>query len=602
MPFEVAFMLVFIVATLVVFALEIFPIEVTAMGMLGLLILLGFIEPQEAVAGLSNKAVVTIGALFVVSRALVKTGILEIGAFWLSQRVRNHEWLGITVFLIVTALLSGFLNNTAVVAIFIPLALSLSKRFRISPSKILLPLSYVAIFGGMITVIGTSTNLLVSSLAERAGQPPIRMFEFIPLAAILLVLGLTYVVIAGRRSLPERTSASSLATNFNLASYLVEVQVPADSRLIGRTCRDVQIRERYGLTVVAILRGETDITKVVAFEPIQEGDILIIEGNFDDVLRLRNDQKVSLLPGIEVDERNLTPEGHKIGEALVPVTSRLIGKTLKESDFGHQFNALVLALRRHGETLYSRLADTPLRASDCLLLMTTPQRLTELRYSDNLQVVSELETSLHRERFWWLPLVLFPTIVLLAVSGMVEILEAAVLGAILLLLLGVLKNQEAYRSIEWSVLFLIAAFVPVGTAMERTGTADFIAHGILSLITSFPAEWHGFVGISLIYLITSLLTQMVSNNASAIILTPVALSLASSLSLNPRPFLIAICFAASAEFMTPMGYQTNMMVYGPGGYRFMDYVRFGAPLNLCFWILASLLIPLIWPLTPLSTP
>lgn len=598
MTFEVALMLGFIVATLVVFALELFPIEVTAMGMLGLLILLGFVTPEEAVSGLSNKAVVTIGALFVLSRALVKTGTLEFGAYWLSRRFGKNKWLGIFVFLVVTALVSGFLNNTAVVAVFIPLALSLCRRFEISPSKVLLPLSYVALMGGMLSVIGTSTNLLVSSLAENAGQPPIRMFDFVPLSSILLVLGLAYALIVGRHVLPERASPSSLATNFNLSSYLVEVQVSPDSRLIGKSGRDIRLRERYGLTVVAILRGQTGITEGVAFEPLQAEDILIMEGNFDDVLRLRNDQRVTLLPGIDIDERDLTPQGHRIGEALVPVTSRLIGKTLKESEFAHQFHALVLALRRHGATIYSRLADIPLRASDCLLLMTTPERLVELRYSDNLQVVSELETSLQRERFWWLPLVLLPVIVLLAVSETIQILESAVLGAVLLLLLGVLKNQEAYRSIEWSVLFLIAAFVPVEDAMVRTGTADFLAQAILSLVHSFPPQWHGFVSLSLVYLITVVMTQMVSNNAAAIILTPVAFSLASSLSIQARPLLFAICFAASAAFMTPMSYQTNMMVYGPGAYRFADYLRFGLPLNVAFWILTTLLIPLIWPLSP----
>jgi di/tricarboxylate transporter len=598
MTFEVAFMLAFIVATLVVFALELFPIEVTAMGMLGVLIVLGFVTPEEAVSGLSNKAVVTIGALFVLSRALVKTGILEFGAYWLSRRVGTNKWLGISVFLIVTALVSGFLNNTAVVAVFIPLALGLCSRFEISPSKVLLPLSYAALMGGMLSVIGTSTNLLVSALAENAGEPPIRMFDFVPLSSILLVLGLGYALILGRHVLPERASPNSLATNFNLSSYLVEFQISPDSRLIGRSCRDVRLRERYGLTVVAILRGQAGITEGVGFEPLRAEDILIVEGNFDDVLRLRNDQRVTLLPGIDVDESDLTPQGHRIGEALVPVTSRLIGKTLKESEFAHQFNALVLALRRHGETIYSRLADIPLRASDCLLLMTTPDRLAELRHSDNLQVVSELETSLQRERFWWLPLVLLPIIVLLAVSETVQILESAVLGAVLLLLLGVLKNQEAYRSIEWSVLFLIAAFVPVEDAMVRTGTADFLAQSILSLVHSFPPQWHGFVSVSLVYLITAVMTQMVSNNAAAIILTPVAFSLASSLSIQPRPLLFAICFAASAAFMTPMSYQTNMMVYGPGAYRFVDYLRFGIPLNVVFWILTTLLIPWIWPLSP----
>jgi di/tricarboxylate transporter len=595
MTLEVLIMLLLIVLALVAFALELFPIEVTAMGMLGLLLILGFVQPDHAISGLSNKAVVTIGALFVVSRALVKTGVLEFAAFWLSGRVGRFKWVGVTVFLLVTAVLSGFLNNTAVVIIFIPLALSLCRRFKISPSKVLLPLSYIAIIGGMLTVIGTSTNLLVSSLAEQAGETPIRMFELTPLALVFLVLGLAYSVLVGKRRLPDHVSGTSLTSAYNLSSYLTELEVPADSRLIGRSCRDIEVRERYELSVLAILRGEERISEGVAFEPIRHRDILIIEGTLEDVLRFRNEQRAALLPGVKVDEQVLAGQGQSVVEALVPVNSKLIGKTLKEADFGHQFGALVLAVRRHGETLYARVADIALRASDCLLVMASAQRLGELKQSDDIQVISELEISLNRERFWWLPLALIPAIVMLAVTGTLEILGGAVLGAILLLVLGVLKTNEAYRSVEWSVVFLIAAFVPVGEAMVNTGTADFIAQGILSLIRSFPVEWHTFAGLSLVYLITSLITQMISNNAAAIILTPVAISLALTLSVDPRPFLIAICFSASAGFMTPMAYQTNMMVFGPGGYRFLDYVRFGGPLNFSLWLLSSLLIPVIWP-------
>lgn len=595
MTLEVAVMLTLIVATLVVFFLEIFPIEVTAMGLLGTLFILGFVGPDEVTLGLSNKAVVTIGALLVLSRALMKTGVLEVGAFYLSRQVGQHKWLGIGVFLAVSAFLSGFLNNTAVVAVFIPLALSLCRRFEISPSKVLLPLSYIAIVGGLLTVIGTSTNLLVSSLAERAGEPPIRMFEFTSLAILFVVLTLGYSLLVGRRVLPERVRAESLAGAYNLASYLTEVQVPADSRLVGKSPRESHIRERYQISVISILRGEKQLTQRVPFEPLRAGDVLIVEGDLEDVLRLRNEQKVTLLPEVKFDDQSLSGHGQVIAEAIIPVTSRLIGRNLKESDFRQVFGGLVLAIRRHGETIYSRLAETRLFSSDCLLVMVPKEKVPEMRQSEDMQIISEAEFSLSRERFWWLPLVLFPVVVLLAVFGVVEIMSGAVLGAILILMLGVLKPQETYRSIDWSVLLLIAAFVPVGDAMIRTGTADFLAAGILSAADLFQADWRLFGTLSLVYLITSLMTQMISNNAAAIILTPVALSLAGSLGVDPRPFLFAICFAASAEFMTPMGYQTNMMVYGPGGYRFLDYVRFGAPLNLAFWVLASLLIPFLWP-------
>lgn len=598
MTIETAIMLLLIAATFVVFALELFPIEVTALGMLAVLIVLGFVTPTDAVQGFSNKAVVTIGGLFVLSRALVKTGILELGAFYLSQKVGSRKWLGLAVFLAAAGFLSGFLNNTAVVAVLIPLAMSLCRRLSLSPTRVMLPLSYIAILGGLLTVIGTSTNLLVSSLAERAGEPPLRMFEFTPLAVIFLVLGLVYVLAVGRKVLPPRVDAVSLASRYNLSSYLTELEVPPDSRIIGKSCRDLQVRERYGVSVLTILRGKEKLVYNIATTPLQEGDVLIVEGELDDVLRLKNEQRVNLLADMQLDDDLISEQGQVIVEGLITPTSQLIGQTLKESNFRRSYGAHVLAIRRHGETIYSRLAETPLRTSDTVLLMGTEERLRQMQTSGHIQLISEVETALHREKFWWLPLVLFPIIVSLAVFGVIEIMLGALVSVVLILLMGVMTNQETYRSIEWSVIFLIAAFVPVGEAMVRTGTAEFLAGVIFNLAHRFPDGWEAHATLALIYLITSLMTQMISNNAAAIILTPVALSVGATLSVDPRPFLVALCFAASAEFMTPMGYQTNMMVYGPGGYRFLDYVRFGAPLNLTLWILSSLLIPVLWPFSP----
>ncbi|GAB4118450.1 MAG: SLC13 family permease [Acidobacteriota bacterium] len=595
MSTDTLLMLGLLAATLVVFALEVFSIEVTAMLMLVVLVAVGFVEPAEAVAGLSNKAVVTIGALFVLSRALVKTGALEFGAFYLSYRFGRRKWLAVAMFLAVVGLLSGFLNNTAIVAVFIPLAMSLCRRLEISPSKVMLPLSYISILGGCLTVIGTSTNLLVSALAEANGQAPLGMFEFTHLGALFLVLGLTYAVVVGWRTLPIRVNPASLTTTYNLASYLMELQIPPDSKLIGRTCRDLRMRERYGITVLSILRGERRMVTGLALEPLQSGDVLIVEGSLEDVLRLRNDQRVDILPGITLDDRTLSEQGQMVVEGLVPLNSKLVGKTVKESNFRRNFGAFVLAIRRHGETIYSRLAETPLQASDTLLMIATEERFRQFLDSEDIQVISEMETAFKRQRLWWLPLVLLPAIVILEVFDVMDLHLGSLLSVVLLLALGVMSSREAYRSVEWSVIFLIAAFVPVGDAMLRTGTAEFMASGIQRLASLFPAGWEPYAVLSLVYLITSLTTQMVSNNAAAIILTPVALAVAGAMSLDPRPFLVAICFAASAEFMTPMGYQTNMMVYGPGGYRFMDYVRFGAPLNLTLWVLSSLLIPYFWP-------
>lgn len=593
MTWETAILLLIVGGALVAFALELFAIEVTALTVLALLVVLGIVSPEEAVSGFSNKAVVTIGALFVLSRALLETGALESGAYWLSQQVGERRWLGITIFLAITAVLSGFLNNTAIVAIFIPLALSLCRRFNISPSKVLLPLSYMAIVGGTLTVIGTSTNLLVSSLLEASGLEPIRMFELTPVAAVLVVIGLVYTVLGAQRLLPER-AGESLGARYNLQAFLTEVQVSPNSRILGRVVRDLKLPERYEISIVAILRGNRTITHDLANRIMRVGDILILEARWDNLKRFLNEQRVELLPDIRLDEKELARQGQVVVEAMIPYTSRLIGKTLKESQFAHRYGALVLALRRHGETLYTRLADIPLRASDCLLLLTNTQRLRELRINEDLQNISRLDLGISRRRFWWLPLVVLPAVVCLAAFGVADVLSAALVGAILILVTGVLEPATVYRSIEWPVLFLIAAFVPVGEAMVRTGAADWLAGTLLEAVHMLPSPWYAWGGLFLLYLVTSLLTEVSSNQASAILMVPVALSFSHGLDVDPRPFLIAVCLAASASFMTPLGYQTNMMVHGPGGYRFVDYLRFGAPLNLVVWLVSSALIPVFW--------
>lgn len=595
MTFEILFLLVLLGITLAAFIREIFPIEVTALGLLGVLVVTGLVTPEQALEGFSNKAVIAIGGLFVLGHALVKTGLLELAADYLSQRTRRRAWLGMGALLALAALLSGFLNNTAVVAMFIPLMMNVCSRLEVSPSRVLIPLSYVSIAGGTLTLIGTSTNLLVSAIAEEAGEPPFLMFEFTKLGGIFLVVGLLYILLFAPRLLPERAQVGPLTQKYRMGPYLTEVQLVEDSKLVGATLREMKVSETYDVTVLAVLREEERLTETIGTIPLREGDTLILRGPMDNILRLRSDLGVALLPEIKLSDEELAAGGQITAEALITPTSRLIGRTLKEIDFHRQFGGFVLAIRRLGETFREKIADVPLRFSDTLLMTIPRERLTELRRSEDLIILSEVTLELHRERFWWLGLALLPAIVLVAALGILDITTGALLGAIILLLSGAVPPQEAYRAVDWSVLFLIAAFVPVGEAVVQTGTAELIATGLQSVAGFFPQEMAPYVLVALVYLISSLTTQIVSNNAAAIILTPIAISLAVGLGVNSRPFLMAVCFAASAGFMTPMSYQTNMMVYGPGNYRFLDYTRFGTPLNLLFWLLAALLIPAFWP-------
>lgn len=594
MTVEVIFTVTVLGIGLVLFIREPVPLEVTALTILGVFLVSGLLTPEQAIAGFSNKAVVAIGALFVLSRALTKTGLIDTATERLGDWSKGRPRFGVAVLLFAVAVLSGFLNNTAMVAIFIPFVMEISARLGLSPSRLLLPVSYVAIVGGTLTLIGTSTNLLVSSIAQDAGLAPIGMFELTPLGIILLLVGMVYILLLGPRLLPDRVKAGDLTRKYSLDAYLTEVKVVEGSKLVGITPGEAGIGLNYDINVLSILRGSSRFGENVGGIPLATEDILIVQGGVDELMRLRGDLGVALLPDVKMSESDLTAGGLTTAEVLVAPRSSFIGRTLARTDFRRRFGGFVMAIGHQAERVREKVAHTVLHAWDSLLVLIPIDRLEELRKSDDLIVLAEVPVKLRRPRSWWLPVAVLALVVLLSAIGVLEITAGALVGAVVLLLAGVIRSREAYESIDWSVIFLIAAFVPVGTVVIETGTADFLATGLLRTADLLPLAKPWAV-LTLLYLTTSLVTQMVSNAAAAIILAPIAISLAGTLGVDPRPFVIAVCFAASAEFMTPMGYQTNMMVYSPGGYRFLDYTRFGAPLNLLFWLLASVLIPRIWP-------
>ncbi len=594
MTWSIAFVLFLLLVALACFVKEWLPIEVTALGLVGALLASGLLTVEDAVAGFSNKAVIAIGALFVLSHALTKTGVLEVAADRMTRIGKHSPWLAVMILLCAVGVLSGFLNNTAVVAIFIPLTMDLCRRIDVSPSKVLIPLSYASIFGGTLTLIGTSTNLLVSAVTEEMGAPAFGMFEFTPLGAAMLVLGLAYVLLFARKLLPGTLGSGALTEKYKLDGYLTEVKVLEGSELAGQNPTEARIAEHYDTMVLAILRGKERYTTQIRRRKIVEGDVLIVEGSIENLVRMRKDLGVSLLSDKDLQDEEVAQEGRVMVEAIVAPVSGLVGQTLRLTDFRQHYGGFVLAIRRLGATLREKVADIPLQSADSLLLLIQRDRLDELRRSENLVVLSEIDIQLRRRRWWWLVLLVLPAVIVGAATGLMDIAASAMLGAIVLLIAGVLRPQEAYRAVEWPVIFMIAAFIPVGHVIIATGTADFLARGLLRVGQAFPENVAPFAVLSLVYFITSLLTQLVSNNAAAIIVAPLAFSLGEALGVDPRPFLVAVCFAASAEFMTPMGYQTNLMVYGPGNYRFLDYTRFGAPLNIGFWLLSSALIPVFW--------
>ena len=584
----------------VLFMLEVLPMEVTAMGAIGVLLLFDIISWQEAISGFSNPAVITIGAIFILSRALVKTGFLEVFADFLAKKGGNHKWFTIFIFLLTVSIISGLINNTAAVAIFIPLAIDLCQRFKISPTKLLLPLSYAAIFGGTLTLIGTSTNLVVSSIMEEFQIQPFSMFEFTALGLIFLLIGTIYNLIIAKWFMPSRSIISSLTRKYHLGSFLTEFKVDKGSPLIGKTYKDLDISTKYNLQVYKIIRGSNNFPYNLQNVIIQQNDIFLLQIGVKEMLRFKEEMKVLLLSDVKMNQQELTGKNHVLVEGIVSQQSALIGKTLKEFDFRRRFGSFVLAVKRQRELLRKKVANIRLKFSDTLLIMVPKERLDIIRKNSNLIVLEELDIHLRYEKYWWFSILVIPAVMLLSTFGIMPIVKAAILGAILLLVMRSLSIQDAYESINWSVIFLIASLVPVGIAIQKTNLDEIIGNLIiiLGMLLGGVENANPVIILALLYFVTFIISAFISNIAVAVILTPIGIMLASSIGVDPRPFLVAICFGASCSFMTPMGYQTNMMVYGPGQYRLKDYFQMGIPLTIIFWITAVVFIPRIWPFFP----
>ena len=576
--------------------------EVTALATIGLLWGFNLITIEEAISGFGNKAVITIGAIFIISRSLVKTGFLEVFIDYFYKIAGTWKWLSFSIFFVLVSLISGFINNTAAVAIFIPLAINLCQRFHISPTKILLPLSYASIFGGTLTLIGTSTNIIVNSYLEANNLETFKMFEFTRLGIIFLVIGTIYNLILSRWFLPSRAITSSLTQKYHMRTFLTEFKIKEDSVLNGTSIKDQKIKDLFDFQLLKIIRDKTEIIKDLRYQKLKVDDVIICRINVKDIIKFRDKYKVSLLSEVKLNQEELSGENYVIVEGLIPENSNLISKTISQIDFRKTFGSFVLAIKRQTELLRDKVAHISLKFSDTILIMVPKNKLNELRTNNDIIILEELDVHLKYQRYWWLSILIFPLIMILSSFNIISIVEGTVIGAIILLVLKSLSIEEAYESINWPVIFLIALLVPIGIAMEKTGTGEYLSAGIITLseyIGPTP-EIQATRVISILYFITFITSAFVSNAAVAIILSPLAIILGSFFATNfyidpTKAFLMAICFGASASFMTPIGYQTNLMVFAPGQYKFKDFLFAGIPLTIIFWIIASIYIPQYWP-------
>jgi di/tricarboxylate transporter len=565
-----------------------FPADLILAASLTVLILAGVLSPDEALAGLGNPGLATVGVLYVVVAGLVDTGAVHVLGTRLLGRPKHVDGAMLRLMLPITAI-SAFLNNTPLVAMFVPVVEEWAKRSRISVSKLMIPLSYAAILGGTCTLIGTSTNIIVNGLVEqKTDLGPVGFFAIGAIGLPSAIVGILYVLVAHRWLLPERRPP--LRQNEPGREYTIEMLVDPSSSMIGKSVEQAGLRHLPGAFLAEIERADTVLPAISPTEILRAGDRLLFVGVVDsvvDLLRVRG-----LVPAPEQLFKLGAPRPERrVVEVVVAPSCPLVGRTIRDGRFRSRYDAVVIAVARDGRRLRGKIGDIELQAGDTLLLETRPTFLTQQRNSRDFLLVSEVQgAALPRHERAWLATVILALMIGLAVSRLLSMFEAALLAAGLMLVTRCTRASSARASIDWSVLIVIGASLGIGRALETSGAASAIAESALDWLGANP--WLALVAV---YAVTSFFTELITNSAAAVLIFPIAQATATKLDVSLWPFVFVIMMAASASFATPIGYQTNLMVYGPGGYRFTDYVRFGLPLNVLLGVVAVLLAPIFWP-------
>ncbi|HBE17448.1 MAG TPA: SLC13 family permease [Cyanobacteria bacterium UBA11149] len=584
-----------LILALMCFIAEWLPVDITAISVTVVLMILGLVTPDEGIAGFSNSATITVMAMFILSEGIGRTGVIQIVRDLLVKWGGNKPSQQILVMGGIIGPITAFINNTAVVAVFLPIVEDWCRKRNISVSKLLIPLSYSTVLGGMITLIGTSTNIVASGVSKKLGYGDFSLFQFTILGIITFVVGLIYLAIFAPKLLPDRKPSNSNLVNqeYGLKDYVSEVVIKPKSSLIGQTLRSSEIQRKFDLDVLELIRNDSHFPQPIADKILAAGDILLVRGGRSDLLKIRDERGIDILPDVEfsgksLSETELTSQEEDVAEVLILSNSNLIGSSLKDLRFRQRYNATVLAIRRGEELLRERMGKVPLRFGDLLLLQAPKESLLGLQTSNDLLVIEQKDVESLRKDKAWISLIIMVAVVAIAAFDWMPILVTSLAGVIIMILTGCLKPGEIYNAVRWDVIFLLAGLFPLGTAMDNSGTTEWLAKNLVAI----GGNLDGFWILVFFYLATSLLTELLSNNAAVILMIPVAVKVATTLSLNPMAFMFAVTFAASNSYLTPIGYQTNTMVYGPGGYKFFDFTRVGLPLNLILSVLTPILI--VW--------
>lgn len=591
MTFEIGLVLALIGAAVVLFAVEWIPADVVGLGLLLTLVLTGLLPAQQAFAGFGSDSVMLILGLLILTAALLKTGVMELVGRILARYTGSRPNRLLAVIMIAAALLSSFISNTACTAFFIPIVIGVAQRAKISPSKLLLPLAFCSILSSSVTLISTSSNLVVSGLMTSAGLAPMDMFELAPVGIPIAIVGLLYMFLLGRRLIPNRAAPAALLESFGVHPYLTEILILADSPLVGKTLEESGLGRDFDFNVLQVVRNKDQHLYPRRNLALQAGDVILVEGVTEEILKIKETSGIEIKADAKLSDPNLQTEDTALVEAILLPRSPLIGRTLKKAKFRERYGVQALALNRHGKNVLRKISQVPLRMGDVLLVQGHKRDIAALEDDQAFRILGAVEESHFERRKAFLAVGIFVGALLLGVLKVVSLPVAVLLGAFFAFVSRCITPEDAYREVEWRVIILIACMLSLGVTMESTGAARYLAGLIVN--------WAGDIGplwlLGGFFFLTVVLTQPMSNQAAAAVIVPIAIQTAAQLGLNPRTFAMMVAVAASCSYLTPLE-PSCLMVYGPGRYRFVDFLKVGSPLTVLIFVVAIALVPRVWPL------
>jgi len=591
MTIQISILLLILGIALVLFSLEWVPVDIVALGVLLSLILTGLLPVEMAFAGFGNETVAMLFGLFILTAALARTGVIEIVGRALLNRISSDPSRLTLMVMASTATLSTFMSNTAAAAFFVPIVMGLSHRLRISASRLLMPVAFAAILASSMTLISTSTNIVVSGLMRQYGLASMGMFELTPVGLPVLLVGLAYMALVGRRMIPDRSKPDELTQEFELRPFLTEIVILPGSPLSGKTLAETELGREFDFTVLRITRHEGATLAPQAGVLLQQGDVLLVEGQRDQLLKIKDTVGIGLAEEVSLSDPDLQTGDMQLAEVILLPRSYLIGRRLIGIDLREQYGLQVLAINRHEATIHNKISQIPLQMGDVLLVQGSRIHMAALEKNNTFRVLGTLEDRRPNHRRAWIAVTIFIGVLILTIFNLVSLPVAVLLGALATFVTRCITPEEAYREVEWKAIILIGCMLAFGSAMQYTGTAKYLAKLIVDMTKNASPVWllTGF------FTLTVVLTQPMSNQAAAAVVLPVALQTALHLGLNPRTFAMMIAVGASTSYITPLE-PACLMVYGLGRYHFMDFLKVGSLLTVLIYFVAIILVPLVWPL------